>query len=121
MKNIILNEDLLLGHIPTLESIKEANEESLERMKLFAYTFNGYDYYKDQNDPLEKVQDLGNRIRGHFPNIELEKLSLSELRTCLFYEARGMHHTSQYYEPEELVNNYTYALVKAIRKKIKKK
>ena len=121
MINIILNEDLYLGHTPTLESIKEANAESLERMRVFALTFNGYDYYKDHNDSVTQVQNLGNRVRRHFPDIELDKLSLSELRICLFYEARAMHFTSEYYQPEELVNDYTYALVKAIRKKIENK
>ena len=116
--SIILNEDLSLGHTPTLESIKEANEESLQRMRMFAYTFNGYDYYKDQEDPTSAVQNLGNRVHGQFPDTGLEKLSLSELRPCLFYEARAMHHTSHVYAPKELVNDYTFALVKEIRKKI---
>ena len=60
----------------------------------FALTFSGYDWAGS----LEKCADLANSTRGTYdssPERRLPKLTLDELRSCLFFEQRRFRHAGE--------------------------
>ena len=77
-----------------------------EPINAFAHTFNGYAY-------SEKLHEIGNDASAAFEQSQALPESLSELRACLFYEARRWRHYG--YDPGETAMRYIHALVEAIR------
>ena len=75
----------------------------------FAHTLNGYERWGS----FEKCSEIANEIleeyktSGDLPN------NLTNLRTCLFFEARRWRHYG--YEPDEEAMHYIRALLEAIR------
>lgn len=80
----------------------------------FALTFNGYDYWGS----FGKCGDIANRWAKAWQEKKLLPDSLTELRTCLFFEQRRWRHFG--YDPDETTMVYIHALVEAIRSKIQK-
>ena len=78
----IHNTDIRLDQIPTIES-------GLSIIWAFALTFDGYSRIKD-------IGTFANRISAEFETnpIITTKLTLTELRACLFYEQRRFRHGS---------------------------
>lgn len=75
----------------------------------FAHTLNGHEYWGS----FEKYGEIANKIleenkaSGKLPN------NLTNLRTCLFFEARRWRHFG--YDPDEEAMRYIRALIEAIR------
>lgn len=104
-----------MREIPNAE-LKEADlpppDADWSTIGRFALTFNGYAYWGS----FEKCGDVANRWaeawrkRRHLPH------SLTDLRTCLFFEQRCWHHYGR--SPDEESMRYVHALVEAIRDRI---
>ena len=92
--HLISNEDLLVERIPD----PEAELWGLER---FAHSINGYDVMGG----FEACADLANRGTP---------TTLTELRCCLFFEARRERHSGGMFTNEELIRE----LLRAIRQKV---
>ena len=75
----------------------------------FAHTFNGYEYW----GAFEKCGEIANSIRDEYKSSGVLSTNLTDLRTCLFFEARRWRHYG--YEPNEEAMRYIHALVEAIR------
>ncbi len=76
----------------------------------FAHTFNGYTY-------SDKLHEIGESTSTAFEQSRALPESLSELRACLFYEARRSRHYG--YDPGERTMEYIQALVEAIRSHVR--
>lgn len=75
----------------------------------FAQTFNGYAYCGS----VKKCHEVARQgIVLHKSNRDLEQ-SLTDLRTCLFYEARRWQHLEK--TPNKAALAYVHALLEAIR------
>ena len=80
MPDEIHNTDLRLDQIPPIDS-------DYSHIAGFALTFDGYSRIKD-------IALFANKIveKFHEDQSATEKLTLTELRACLFYEQRRYHH-----------------------------
>jgi hypothetical protein len=78
-------------------------------IQMFALTFNGYNHYPD-----EGCAEFANSLVQSFSADKsgLDKLNLSRLRACLFYEQRRYRHLDV--EPDKKKMKYIHALLKAI-------
>jgi hypothetical protein len=103
MTEEIANADLRIDHIP-------APDASWSRITEFALTFNGYTHY-DGN-----CADLANRSAANFAETGDLPDSLTDLRTCLFFEQRRYHHFG--HPPDEEALTYLRALIERIRHKV---
>jgi hypothetical protein len=78
----------------------------------FAHTFNGYEYCGS----VKKCREVARHgIVLHKSNKEFEQ-SLTDLRTCLFYEARRWKHLEK--NPNKAALAYVHSLVEAIRERV---
>ena len=79
----------------------------------FALTLNGYKAVGE-----DECGYLANRVRGEFATDGacFQRLSLTELRACLFFEQRRFRHFGD--EPEGEDRIYANALLEAIRSKV---
>ena len=80
-----------------------------ELIQRFALTFDGYKYCGS----TERCGELANRRKNGGGGSE----TLSELRSCLFFEQRRYHHFGQGPEREEM--GYIYSLLEEIRARVK--
>jgi hypothetical protein len=79
----------------------------------FAQSFNGYEHCGS----VQKCRDVANEgVALHKGNKVLDQ-SLTDLRTCLFYEARRWRHLEK--KPTKSGLKYVHALVEAIRVRVK--
>jgi len=78
----------------------------------FALSFNGYEAWGS----LEKCAEVGNRCADAFRATATLPGSLTELRTCLFFEQRRWRHFGL--DPDEPAMGYIAALVEEIRKRV---
>lgn len=83
------------------------------QIEKFAFTFDGYRYL-----PNRACANLANRALRSFAagSIDLGNMSLSKLRSCLFFEQRRYHHFG--WPPEATDMKYIRTLVAAIRSKV---
>ncbi len=81
----------------------------------FALTFNGYNYWGS----LTKCAEVSNRYAEQYREKHLLPESLTELRTCLFFEQRGCRHSG--YDPSAETMAYLHAIVEAIRVRVRTK
>lgn len=102
----IKNEDLILELIP--QTITEKNRMSVGG---FALSFNGYEY----GGSFERCAEIANKARLAIEENKTEDLTLSELRTCLFFHYRAVHHAGG--PPNELRVN---TLLELIRDRVSK-
>ncbi|MFZ0883820.1 MAG: hypothetical protein WAN14_10510 [Candidatus Acidiferrales bacterium] len=79
-------------------------------IEMFALTFDGYEAF-----PCERCANLANRVIDEFSKSAkvLEKLTLTELRVCLFFEQRRCHHSDWVPDADRMI--YIGALLNLIR------
>ena len=81
----------------------------------FAHTFNGYEHCGS----VKKCREVAHQgIVLHKSNKD-SQLSLTDLRTCLFYEARRWKHLEK--SPNKAALIYVHALVEDIRVRVQAK
>lgn len=81
----------------------------------FAYTFNGYEHWGS----VKKCREVARQgIVLHKMNQDLEQ-SLTDLRTCLFFEVRRWKHLER--TPSKAALAYVHALLEAIRVRVQAK
>jgi len=76
----IKNKDLILEYIPQTIADKPGS---------FAHSFNGYEY----GGSFEGCADISTKVVAAIEEDKVKDLTLSELRTCLFFHYRSAHHT----------------------------
>jgi hypothetical protein len=79
-------------------------------IEMFALTFNGYEAFPD-----EGCANLANKVMDEFSKNAkiLEKLTLTELRACLFFEQRRCRHCDEVPDADGMI--YIGALLNLIR------
>ena len=102
MSGEIANADLTPGDIPSPDA-------DWHQVCRFALTFNGYDHWGSFGDCAE----IGDRWAEAYANRQALPDSLTDLRTCLFFEQRRWRHYG--WDPDEQAMRYIRALVDAIR------
>ena len=103
--NKIPNSQLIENDIPS-------GRASWKKILPFALTFNGYEYW----GTFEKCREIAKQGIGLFRSNEQLSQSLTDLRTCLFYEARRWRHLEK--NPSKEGMEYIHALVGAIRVRV---
>ncbi len=117
MPREIANAELTEQDLP----VHAADEETIWK---FARTFGGYKHIESRppipsEHPVAKLGWLANSARGDYfksGRVALPK-TLGDLRACLFFERRRLHHQSISAEHEMMV--YLHALVECIRQKVR--
>jgi hypothetical protein len=104
----IANADLTENDIPM------SNAEWHDIVE-FALTFDGYSYWGS----FEKCAEIANQAAEAYARQQVLPDSLTELRTCLFFEQRRYHHFGQ--SPDGQAMDYIHALVDGIRQKVRAK
>lgn len=90
-------------------------EETWPAIEQFALTFKGYDWAGS----FEKCADLANSTRSTYdssPDRRLPRLTLDELRACLYFEQRRCRHSDYFPEGEDML--YVRALLEGIRERL---
>ncbi len=106
--NTIPNSHLIEADLPTRRA-------AWLKIIPFANSFNGYEYWGS----VQKCRDVAKEgVALHKENKALNQ-SLTELRTCLFFEARRWKHLEK--KPTKSGLEYVHALVEAIRLRIRTK
>ncbi len=106
MAREISNADLTEDHLPA----PDAEWHSIGR---FALSFNGYEYWGS----VKKCGDVANRAAGAYYAEGVLPNSLTEVRTCLFFEQRRWRHFG--FDPDEETMDYIHALLERIRQKVR--
>lgn len=102
----IPNDNLRHEHLP-------APGASWEEIGKFALTFDGY----AKGSGYGRASELANAVQARFQEGGgLDALSLSDVRTCLFFEQRRYRHFGSDPEGDDL--DYVHELVEAIRKRV---
>ena len=96
MAQEVANNELTPADIPSFKEV-------WSRIEPFALTFDGFRHWGS----VEKCAEIAQARRPG---------SLTELRTCLFYEARRSHHAGK--PPDVASMMFIRALVYAIREKV---
>ena len=81
----------------------------------FAHTFNGYEYCGS----VKKCRAVAHQGIVLYKSNQDSQLSLTDLRTCLFYEARRWKHLEK--NPNKAALVYVHALVEDIRVRVQAK
>ncbi|MCX6304066.1 MAG: hypothetical protein NT040_03770 [Bacteroidetes bacterium] len=104
MSDEIHNTDLRLDQIPPIDS-------DYSQIADFALTFDGYNKIKD-------IALFANKVVAAFQNGHaiVVKLTLTELRACLFYEQRRYRHFGE--DPEGKDRDYINIIVLEIIKRV---
>jgi hypothetical protein len=97
----------------TEKDIPPPNVEYWGVIDCFALSFNGYNYW----DSFDKCALIGNNSWKTWKEKKVLTGSLTELRTCLFFEQRRWRHFDDH--PDSETMDYIHALVEAIRKKVR--
>jgi hypothetical protein len=106
MPKEITNADLRESHVPP----SGARWHEIGR---FALSFNGYERWGS----FEKCAEIGNQGAEAFRATGAVPDSLTELRTCLFFEQRRWRHYG--FDPDEEAMVYIGALVEGIRERLR--
>lgn len=106
MPHEIKNDDLSVHDIPP------ADRENQQEIKEFALTFDGYEYWGS----FDACADVANRWLQTWQKKRELPDSLTDLRTCLFFEQRRWNHFG--HELDQEAQLYIIALVNAIRAKV---
>jgi hypothetical protein len=78
----------------------------------FALSFNGYEYWGG----FGPCGQIANRAQEAYTQSQKMPSSLTELRTCLFFEQRRWRHYG--YSPDDQAMRYIRALVREIRTRV---
>jgi hypothetical protein len=101
----IASQDLTEGDLPPPDA-------RWWRICEFALTFDGYDYWGS----FDKCSEIGNHWAASYAEQQALPESLTELRTCLFFEQRRWHHVGD--DPDDDSIRYIWALIESIRSKV---
>jgi hypothetical protein len=82
---------------------------------LFAHTFNGYEHWGS----VDKCREVAKYGVALHKSKQVLAQSLTDLRTCLFFEARRWKHLEK--DPNKAGLDYIHALVEAIRMRVRAK
>lgn len=104
--DLIANKDLRRDHLPEPGA-------SWDEVGRFALTYDGYAESYGFGNAARLANDMAARFRH---GEALDSLSLSDLRTCLFFEQRRFRHAGSSPEGDQL--DYVHALLETIRKRI---
>jgi hypothetical protein len=105
MPREIANADLSERDVPSRNS-------GWHEIGRFALSFNGYEWWGS----FDNCAEIGKRGLEAFRATGALPDSLTELRTCLFFEQRRWRHFGL--DPDEEAMNYIGALVEEIRRKV---
>lgn len=105
MSREISNAKLKIGDVP-------ASDAGWSQIGGFALTFDGYEHWGS----FGKCAEIDNHWAKAYTEGQTLPDSLTDLRTCLFFEQRRWRHYG--WEPDEEAMNYIRALVEAIRCKV---
>jgi hypothetical protein len=103
--NKIPNSQLIEKDIPS-------NKATWRKVLPFALTFNGYEHWGN----FKKCREVAHQGVTLYKNKQQLTLSLTDLRTCLFFEAMRWKHLEK--EPTKQGLNYVHALSEAIRARV---
>ena len=103
--NRIPNSQLIEKDIPPKRA-------SWSKIESFALTYNGY----TQWGSFKKCREVAKQGIGQYKENKELNQSLTDLRTCLFFEARRWKHFEK--TPNKNGLNYVHALVEAIRTRV---
>lgn len=103
--NRIPNSQLIEKDIPSKRA-------SWSKIESFALTYNGY----TQWGSFKKCREVAKQGIGQYKENKELNQSLTDLRTCLFFEARRWKHFEK--TPNKNGLNYVHALVEAIRTRV---
>jgi hypothetical protein len=106
--NIIPNSQLIEGDIPT-------SRASWKKIQPFALTFSGYAHWGS----FKKCREVAQQGVKLYHGQQVLTQSLTDLRTCLFFEARRWKHYEK--DPSKKGMEYIHALTDAIRVKVNSK
>jgi hypothetical protein len=106
VSNELSNADLRTSHLPP----PDAGWHEIGR---FALSFNGYEKWGS----FGKCAEIGNQCAEAFRRSGAVPDSLTELRTCLFFEQRRLRHYG--FDPDEEAMVYIGALVEGIRERVR--
>ncbi len=106
--NRIPNSQLIEKDIPSKRA-------SWSKIESFALTYNGY----TQWGSFKKCREVAKQGIGQYKENKELNQSLTDLRTCLFFEARRWKHFEK--TPNKNGLNYVHALVEAIRTRVAEK
>jgi len=106
--NKIPNSQLIENDIPS-------SRASWKKIVPFALTFNGYEHW----GTFEKCREVAKHGVDLYRSKQELSQSLTDLRTCLFFEARRWHHFEK--SPGKNGMEYIHALVEAIRVRVQAK
>ncbi|MHB8778213.1 MAG: hypothetical protein ACYC6R_10690 [Anaerolineales bacterium] len=106
--NRIPNSQLIEKDIPSKRA-------SWSKIESFALTYNGY----TQRGSFKKCREVAKQGIGQYKENKELNQSLTDLRTCLFFEARRWKHFEK--TPNKNGLNYVHALVEAIRTRVAEK
>ena len=106
MPDKIANADLTENDLP----VPYASWSIISR---FALSFNGYEYWGS----FDKCSEVVNKSAKIYRETEALAGSLTELRTCLFFEQRRWRHYGE--QPSEQAMSYIHALIEGMREKVR--
>ena len=98
-----------------IESDIPSRRAAWKNIQPFALTFNGYDYWGSFKKCREVAQRGVDLYKANQPLMQ----SLTDLRTCLFFEARRWKHIGK--NPSKKGMDYIHALVGEIRVRVQAK
>jgi hypothetical protein len=98
----IANEHLKESDIPSAHA-------GWHEIGRFALSFNGYEWWGS----FQKCAEVANRAAETYRESAALPESLTDLRTCLFFEQRRWRHFG--YDPDEPAMGYIAALLEGIR------
>lgn len=101
----IQNSELIKTHIP-------ARRASWEKIRPFALAFNGYAHWGS----FKRCREVADRGVKLYRSQQPLDQTLTDLRTCLFFEARRWKHYEK--DPSKKGMEYIRALVEAIRVRV---
>ena len=103
--NKIPNSQLIENDIPS-------SRASWKKIVPFALTFNGYEHW----GTFKKCREVAKHGVDLYRSKQELSQSLTDLRTCLFFEAQRWHHFEK--QPSKSGMEYVHALLEAIRLRI---
>ncbi len=104
-----------MNKIPNTQLTEEnipSQDASWKKVLPFALTFNGYDHWGSFKKCREVAEQGVQLYRGK----QALSQSLTDLRTCLFFEARRWKHYEK--DPTRKAMEYIHALIEAIRMRV---
>ena len=101
----IPNSQLIEKDIPS-------NRATWKKILPFALTFDGYEHWGN----FDKCREIAKAGIATYRDKQPFSQSLTDLRTCLFYEARRWRHLEK--DPNKSGMDYIHALLDAIRVRV---